>query len=285
MGQAGVSRCGAGHRPGWPDSRPTTLRLGQATIYKSNAHLSLRYQAEKSVGLGMKLDCLVVTGDPGLLGQIKANFSTRGISLDLRQDSVSAVELASRRHWDGLIIDCDDVAGGANALAKVRNSRSNQESLIIAVLNGYTNSEAALDLGANFVLSKPIEENRLRDVLDLALAKMEREHRRYFRYDIDLPVRFRDHLGQSFSSTMKNVSEGGMAVKLVNPVHLKGVVPVDFDIPSVQPYPFHAKADIVWSDSFAMGFRFLHIEKDCKVALHSWLSSLEAQSQFRNSIG
>jgi CheY-like chemotaxis protein len=232
----------------------------------------------------MGLDCLVVTCDPTLLGQIKANFSARGASLDLRQDSASALELASRRHWDGLIIDCDDVAGGAEALVNVRSSRSNRETLIIAVLNGSTSTERALDLGANYVLCKPIEESRLRGVLDLALPRMEREHRRYFRYDIDLPVRFQNHLGQSFNTTMKNVSEGGMAIKLVDPVHLKGVVPVEFDIPSVTPQAFRAKADIVWSDSFAMGLRFLHFEKDCEAALQSWLSSLESQSQFRDSI-
>ena len=231
----------------------------------------------------MGLDCLVVTCDPTLLGQIKANFNARGASLDLRQDAASAVELASRRHWDGLIIDCDDVAGGTEALVNVRSSRSNRETLIVAVISGPTTTEAALDLGANFVLSKPIEESRLRAVLDIALPRMEREHRRYFRYDIDLPVRFQNHLGQSFSTTMKNVSENGMAIKLVNPVHLKGVVPVDFDIPSIEPKAFHAKADIVWSDSFAMGLRFLHIEKDGKEALQSWLSSLEAQLQFRDS--
>jgi CheY-like chemotaxis protein len=231
----------------------------------------------------MPLDCLVVTCDPTLLGQVKANFNARGASLDLRQDSASAIELASRRHWDGLIIDCDDVAGGTDALVNMRSSRSNQQTLIIAILNGSTSAEKALDLGANFVLSKPIEESRLRGVLDIAVSKMEREHRRYFRYDIDLPVRFQNHLGQTFNSRMKNVSEGGMSIKLVNPVHLKGIVPVEFDIPSVEPKPFHAKADIVWSDSFAMGLRFLHIEKDCELALQSWLTSLEAQSQFRDS--
>src|ERR1700674_1820784 len=113
----------------------------------------------------MVSDCLVVTCDSTLLGQIKASFSTRGIALDLRQDSASAVELASRRHWDGLIIDCDDIAEGTEALVKVRSSRSNQETLIIAVLNGSTNTEPALDLEATFTLCKPIEESRLRGVL------------------------------------------------------------------------------------------------------------------------
>jgi DNA-binding NtrC family response regulator len=231
----------------------------------------------------MTLDCLVVTCDPILLGQIKANFSARGASLDLREDSVSALELVGRRHWDGLIIDCDDVAGGMEVLVKVRNSRSNQETLAIAVLNGTANTDVALGMGATFVLCKPVEESRLSGVLDFAFPKMEREHRRYFRYEIDLPVRFQNHLGQSFSGAMKNVSEGGMAVRLVAPAPLDGVIPVEFDIPSVTPQPFHAKADVVWSDAFAMGLRFLRIEKTCEMALQSWLSSLESQSQFRGT--
>src|ERR1700689_1013992 len=120
----------------------------------------------------MGLDCLAVTCDATLLGQIKTYFRAHGVSLDLRQDSASAVELASRRHWDGLIIDCDDVAGGTETLVNVRSSRSNQETLIIAVLNGSTSANRALDLGANFILSKPVEESRLRDVLDIAVPKM-----------------------------------------------------------------------------------------------------------------
>jgi CheY-like chemotaxis protein len=231
----------------------------------------------------MGLDCLLVTCDATLLGQIRSAFATHAASLDLRQDSVSAIELAGRRHLDGLVIDCDDVSGGAEALAKVRSSRSNKETVIIAVVNGSTSVGAALDLGANFVLSKPVQDTRLRSVLDIALAKMECEHRRYFRYTIDLPVRLRNHLGQSFTARMKNVSEGGLAIKLVDPTHLKGVVPVEFDIPSIEPQHFQAKADIVWSDSFEMGLRFLYIEKDSEVALKSWLNSLESQCQFRES--
>ena len=124
---------------------------------------------------------------------------------------------------------------------------------------------------------------RSQSVLNLSFAKMEREHRRYFRYDVALPVRFKNQLGQSFNTTMKNVSEGGMAIKLVQPMHLSGVVTLDFEIPSVQRQRFHAKADIVWSDSFTMGLRFLHVNREADVALRSWLGSLEAQLRFRGS--
>jgi CheY-like chemotaxis protein len=232
----------------------------------------------------MQVECLVVTSDTALLDQIMAGLSGRSASLDLRQDSASAIELASRRHLDGLVIDCDDVHGGVEALAQVRKSRSNKQSTIFAVVNHLTSAETALDLGANFVLSKPIQEARLRSLLDSALPKMEREHQRYFRYGVDLPVRFHNTLGESLSAKMKNVSEGGLAIRPVDPVKLQGVVIVEFEVPSLDPQVFHAKADVVWADSFVMGLRFLYVEKNSATILQSWLDSLESQLRFRESV-
>jgi CheY-like chemotaxis protein len=228
----------------------------------------------------MGLECLIMTRDSTLLGHVQTSLGAHGASLHLRQDSASAIEVVSRRHLDGLVIDCDDVSGGSKALPELRRSPANKQTPILAVVNGVTTAEEALDLGADFVLSKPIRQSRLRGVLDIATPKMEREHRRYFRYEVDLPVRFSNLLGQSFAAQMQNVSEGGLAIKLIDPVKLTGVVVVEFDLPSIEPHPFHAKTDVVWNDSFAMGLRFLYIEKHSEVALQTWLSSLEAQFHF-----
>src|SRR6202049_2044193 len=119
----------------------------------------------------MALECLLVTCDFNLLAQIKSIINTYAASLDLRQDSVSAIELAARRHWDGLVIDCDDVAGGTEVLAKVRSSRSNKETVLVAVVNSSTSVATALDLGANFVLRKPIQETRLRSEIGRASCR------------------------------------------------------------------------------------------------------------------
>ena len=163
----------------------------------------------------------------------------------------------------------------------LRSTPANKQTLILAVVNGLTSAEEALDLGADFAIGKPIQRSRLQSILDAAVPKMEREHRRYFRYEVDLPVRFQTSAGQSFAAKMKNVSESGMAIRLVDPLRLKGVVTVEFELPSLEPWPFHAKADVVWSDSFVMGLRFLHVDKDHGVALQEWLNSLEAQCRFR----
>jgi hypothetical protein len=166
----------------------------------------------------------------------------------------------------------------------VRSTPANGQTLILAIVNGPREAEAALSLGANFILSKPIQDTRLRGVLPTVVAKMEREHRRYFRYDVGLPVRFQNPLGQFLNATMKNVSEGGLAIKLVDPVRLKGVVVVEFELPSIESQTFSARAEVVWSDSFVLALRFLYVEKQSDGALRAWLDSLEAQLRFRESV-
>lgn len=228
----------------------------------------------------MELECLIVTCDQGLLGHVQAGLGPHGASLQLRQDCASAIELVSRRHLDGVVIDFD-LPGGARALPALRNSPANKHTLIVAVVNGLTSAEEALDAGADFALSKPIQESRLAAILEVAVPKMEREHRRYFRYDVDLPVQFQTPMGQAFAAKMKNISESGLAITLVEPLRVEGVVAVEFELPSVVPRTFHAKADVVWSDSFVMGLRFLYIDKEQGAALQAWLDSLEARTHFR----
>jgi len=113
----------------------------------------------------MGLECLIVTCDTTLLGHVQTSLGTYGASLHLRQDSASAIEFVSRRHLDGLVIDCDDVSGGSRALPGLRRSSANKQTPILAVVNSLTTVEGALDLGADFVLSKPIQQTRLRGVL------------------------------------------------------------------------------------------------------------------------
>lgn len=231
----------------------------------------------------MGLECLILTADPRFLGDMRDTLGARGLSLQFRQDSESAVELASRRHLDGIVVDCD-VSGGAKALDLLRNSPANKQTLILAAVNGSVGEREAIELGADFALGKPVQQSRLNNILELAIPKMEREHRRYFRYQVDLPVRFRDTAGESVvAGSIQNISEGGLAIKLASPIKMKGVTIVEFDLPSVEPQLFHGKAEIVWSDSFMMGLRFLYIEKEAAVCFHSWLSSLEARMRFHES--
>jgi hypothetical protein len=181
----------------------------------------------------MSLNCLLLTSDATLLEVFRIAFSAVSVELEMRSDAASAIELTTRRHLDGFVIDCD--------------------------------------------------EGQLRSLLDTAVPRMAREHRRYFRHKVDLPVELLGHTGESFAGKIINVSEDGLALTRFGPAAVEGVVSVQFALPSAEPQPFQAKAEVVWNDASAMGLRFLRIEPGSRSCFGAWLDSLEAQLQFRES--
>jgi CheY-like chemotaxis protein len=231
----------------------------------------------------MSLNCLLLTSDATLLEVFRTCFSATSVELEMRRDAASAIELSTRRHLDGFVIDCDDVSGAADVLTEIRGSRSNKASVVVAIVNGTTSVSTAFDAGANFVLGKPVQDRQLRSLLEVAVPRMAREHRRYFRHKVDLPVELLCYTGETFTGKIMNVSEDGLALTHFGPAAVEGLVTVQFGLPSAEPQTFQAKAEVVWNDASAMGLRFLRIEPGSRSCFEAWLDSLEAQLQFRES--
>ena len=205
----------------------------------------------------MGLNCLLVTGDATLLEVFRKGFCATSVELEMRTDAASAIELSARRHLDGFIIDCDGVERAMDLLVQIRGSRSNKTSVVVAVVNGTTSVSTAVDAGANFVLGKPVQDKQLQSLLGVALPRMEREHRRYFRHKVDLPVELLCYTGETFAGKLINVSAGGLALTHFGPVAVEGVVTVQFRLPSTGPQTFQAKAAVVWNDTATMGWSLI----------------------------
>lgn len=230
----------------------------------------------------MGLSCLLLTTDAALLGVVQTTFGAAGISVEFRADTASAMDLSGRRHIDGFVLDLDDVNGGMQTVGAIRNSRSNKLSVIFAVLNGKTSVSAAVDAGANFVSDKPVRNGVLQAQLESALPKMTREHRRYFRHKVDLPITLSWTTG-TVNGRLLNISESGLAFRYFGAASCEGTVTIQFELPGTTPQLFSAKAEVVWKDASATGLRFLRIEPGSQLSFEGWLKSLEARLQFRES--
>ena len=190
----------------------------------------------------------------------------------------------ARRRLYGFVIDCDDVSGGLDVLAKIRSSRSSKQSVVVAVVNGTTTGSTAVEAGADFVLGKPVQDRQLRSFLDVALPRMEREHRRYFRHKVGLRLKLVYDKGETLAGKIINVSEGGLALIYFGHAPIMGVITVQFGVPSAQPQGFQARAQVVWNVGHAMNVRYVNIEPRCRSRFDAWMDSLAAQLQFRKSI-
>ncbi|HEU5337458.1 MAG TPA: PilZ domain-containing protein [Terriglobales bacterium] len=227
---------------------------------------------------GMRLQCLLVTQEHQLLELVRPALDAAAIEVEVRAEVDSAREICGRRHLDGIVVDCDDVAGGRELLPEIRGSRSNRMSTIFAVVNGITSISDAMQGGANIVLGKPLAQDRFQAYVEMARVSMEREHRRYFRFAVNLPVHIRGGEEIHAEGRMVNISEGGLAIRLAAGCSLPEIVRLEFDVPSIEPFTVQAKGEVVWGDrSGLIGARFLYMSEESRQRLQEWLDQLYAR--------
>jgi DNA-binding response OmpR family regulator len=220
----------------------------------------------------VRLNSLLVTRDPDVEHAVADVFE--GIELRVRDDSISVLDLIGRSHFDGFIIDCDGIERGTEIIAAARNSRSNRKSVIFTIADGKTPVAQAMELGSNFVLEKPLDIGRLSTYFQSSIRQMEAEHRRYFRFELALDAEVVRRDGTTTSAQILNVSDGGLALRLLDRAHLHGSVTLRFTIPDARRTFITAIALICWSRGPVFGIRFFGMHEDCGKAYAEWLSSM-----------
>jgi CheY-like chemotaxis protein len=181
-------------------------------------------------------------------------------------------EILDSERFDAVIVDCDDLQDGLDVLKHSRLGAANRRSVSLAVLNGKTSMRQAFDLGASFVLQKPVTLVNAVRCASAAVSMMARERRRYYRHAIDMTVTlvFGDDLRLEAKAT--NVSDGGLAVELKRPLPKKGLALVKFTLPGMAS-AFELKAEIAWADEKGrIGVRFVDIPKKIHEQLETWLA-------------
>ncbi|HUK49028.1 MAG TPA: PilZ domain-containing protein [Terriglobales bacterium] len=219
----------------------------------------------------MRINGLVVSHDAEVQQLVAKVFAT----MDLRscEDHQSAIELIERNHFDGFIIDCDGLERGAEIVAAVRSSRSNQKSVVFAITSAKTSTKA-LELGSNFVLPKPLDFDHLSTYFQSSILKMEAEHRRYFRYELSLDAEVVRNDGKVIPAQVLNVSDGGVAVRLLDGTHLHGSVAIWFRLPDAQKTRVTAAAMLCWARGPIFGMKFLAMPGEIRKQYADWLSSM-----------
>jgi protein TonB len=80
----------------------------------------------------------------------------------------AAVKKLMAEHFDALVVDCDNEQNAALLFKSARNSTSNQASLAVAVVEGQAGVAKAFRIGANLVLTKPINVEQAKGTLRVA---------------------------------------------------------------------------------------------------------------------
>src|SRR5579864_770307 len=219
----------------------------------------------------MALQALLLSRDPEVHRTIRRVLDTANIDLDLCNTADQARHILIRRKYDAVMVDCDDIQDGALVLRELRLGKSNKSCIAFALVNGKTNIQQAFEMGANFVLDKPISLDRATRSVRAAQGLIMRERRRYHRHLIKASGAILVDQGAELPLHITNISHGGISIECSRKLDEGGAARVRLNLPGAKK-ALDIKGEVVWSTPEGRaGIRFQILSAEAKKDLDAWL--------------
>src|ERR1035441_10896007 len=92
----------------------------------------------------MNLDSLLISKDAALLSVLRPVFEKISVNIEGCAEVQPGIDLMTKRKFDAVIIDCDDLPNGFDLLHTLRQTRSNAKSVSFARSEEHTSELQSL---------------------------------------------------------------------------------------------------------------------------------------------
>jgi periplasmic protein TonB len=116
----------------------------------------------------MGYQALLFSPDEKLARIVSQVFIELDFAIEPAHEPFGAVKRLMAHHYDAIVVDCNDEQNASLIFKSARNSSLNQSSLAIAVVEGQAGVAKAYRIGANLVLTKPINVEQAKGTLRVA---------------------------------------------------------------------------------------------------------------------
>ncbi len=217
----------------------------------------------------MSLKALVLCSDEKIVRVLRRTLGDLEIAVELCSDSDSALRKLTRQRFEGIIVDCSD-PGATEVLRSARKAACNKQAVAVAIVEPSVGLKTMFQIGAHFVLYKPVSSERAKSSFRAARALMKR--RRNTRVVVQIPVVMRNLDGApNIKVTTLDLSEGGMAIARPNRRRMAGRWQIAFTLPGTSQ-SLEIDAEFAWEGtSEQAGLRFQKISPEVAAQLREWL--------------
>jgi len=228
----------------------------------------------------MSLKSLVLCSDEKIVRVLRRVLSDLEIGIEHCTDPDGAIRKLTRQRFEAVIIDCTDLKVATSVLKSARSAPCNKRAIAVAIMDGHSGLRSAFDMGAHFVLHKPLVMERAKASFRAARALMKRERRRNTRVSIQVPVTL-NNPETGFRQTTKttDLSEGGLAVQFSKQQKDPGPWLVSFTLPGSEK-AIEVGGQVAWQNPGGQfGIRFASLPVDLAHDLRSWLNQNSPESE------
>jgi c-di-GMP-binding flagellar brake protein YcgR len=219
----------------------------------------------------MSLKALVLCSDEKIVRVLRRVLGDLEIAVELCHNSDAALRKLSRQRFEAIIADCAE-EGSPDVLRGARSAPCNKQAVAVAIVEPLIGLKAVFDLGAHFVLYKPVSIERAKSSFRAARALMKSERRRNVRVAVEIPVVLRNLDGTgNMKVTTTDLSEGGMAISFSGRRRPSGRWQAVFTLPGAKA-ALELPAEFAWEGTDTQaGLRFLQVLPEAARQLREWL--------------
>ncbi len=160
----------------------------------------------------MNLKSLLVCSDEKTVRVLRRVLSDLEIEVEHCSGGDDAIRLITRQRFEAIIVDGSNTEEAGNVFRGAKASPVNRRALGIVLVESTVGLKGGFEMGAHFVLHKPLAVERAKSSFRAVRALMKRERRQQLRIAVQVPV---DCFGSSsrFKARTIDISEGGMAIQ------------------------------------------------------------------------
>jgi hypothetical protein len=217
------------------------------------------------------LKSLLLCSDEKIVRVLRRTLGDLEISVEHCVSSEVALRHLTRERFESIIVDCSG-PGAAAVLRSARLAPCNKRAVAVAILDHTVGLRSAFELGAHFILYKPLSVERAKSSFRAARALMKKERRRNARIPVQIPVEMWSlESGARFKVNTTDLGEGGLALSLPRRSKPRGRWELRFTLPG-SATPVNVEAEFAWEGSGTqVGLRFEDRSQDVARELHEWL--------------
>jgi len=228
----------------------------------------------------MSLQSLVFCPDEKIVRVLRRVLSDLEIAVERCSDPDSAIRKLTRQRFEAVIVDCSDEQLASQILKSARSAPCNKHAVAVAIVDGNTKLRSAFELGAHFVLYKPISSERAKASFRAVRAMMKRERRRNIRVAIEIPVTLTiKDSGSPQRAVTSDLSEGGIAMQSSQRPKKMGPMSIQFTLPGTS-HVVKCMGEVAWENAARqIGIRFVDMSPETRDRLKAWITNHSPESE------
>ena len=221
----------------------------------------------------MTLQALLFSADDAACAVLGRVLPALGIAGERSSDRDTALARIAQQKFDALLVDFENPEAAETIIDQARRLGSGHPPLTVALVSDPSRVRDILSGGAQFVLYKPVSEQKARAGLRAASAMLSRERRRAYRIPVQAPVEITLPDTRHIEAILLDLSETGMDVLTSEPQCPGALVEFRFLLPDGS-LEIAAHGQVAWANPNGQtGVHFIDIPEDIRVELRQWLKT------------